>query len=40
VALASAAGYVQGDDMGNYNPTNNVTRAEFAQVIYNIYLAK
>jgi hypothetical protein len=40
VAMASAAGYVQGDDQGLYRPDDLVTRAEFAQVIYNIYLTK
>lgn len=27
----------KGDDKGNFNPSNSITRAEFAQMIYNYY---
>ena len=30
------AGLVNGNDRGNLNPTGNITRAEFAQVLYNM----
>ncbi len=33
-------GIVNGDNMGNFNPTSNATRAEAAQIIYNMYKLK
>lgn len=33
VELLSALGILQGDDLGNFNPDNTITRAEFAAVV-------
>lgn len=33
-------GIVKGDNMGNFNPSSNATRAEAAQIIYNMYKLK
>lgn len=30
-------GFFGGDDLGNFNPVNNITRAEFAKMLYNYY---
>jgi hypothetical protein len=30
-------GYISGDDKGNVNPNNKITRVEFAQLVYNMY---
>ncbi len=35
LSAMSARGYVNGDDTGNLNPKSNITREEFAQVMYN-----
>ena len=35
LSVMSARGYVNGDDTGNLNPKANITREEFAQVMYN-----
>ena len=34
ITLMEALGVFQGDENGNFNPTNNVTRAEAAKMIY------
>lgn len=34
------AGYMKGDDLGNFNPLANATRAEVATVIYRLHSAK
>ena len=36
-AALIAAGYVNGDNNGNANPKVNITREEFAQLMYNIF---
>ncbi len=35
-----AAGYMQGDTTGNFNPQANATRAEVATIIYRLHIAK
>lgn len=37
VDWAVKMGFFNGDDKGNFNPGNNITRAEFAQMLYNYY---
>ena len=34
------SGYMKGDDLGNFNPLANATRAEVATVIYRLHSAK
>ena len=36
VALKSS-GIINGDENGNFNPSNSCTRAEAAKIIYNIF---
>lgn len=35
-AALTAKGYINGDTLSNVNPQNNITREEFAQLMYNI----
>ena len=37
VDWAMKEGFFNGDTNGNFNPNNNITRAEFAQMLYNYY---
>ena len=37
ISVLSRKGYVNGDNLGNVNPTSNITRAEFAQLMHNIF---
>lgn len=37
MSILTQKAYVNGDDMGNVNPKKNVTRAEFAQLMHNIF---
>ncbi len=37
VAPLASRGYVNGDDLGNFNPKANITRAEFAQFMHNMF---
>lgn len=40
VYMTKAAGYMQGDENNNFNPTANATRAEVATIIYRLHSAK
>ena len=35
IAILAAMGVVQGDENGNFNPDNDITRAEAAIMVYN-----
>ena len=37
MSILSKKAYVNGDNLGNSNPKKNITRAEFAQLMYNIF---
>ncbi len=37
MSILTAKSYVNGDNLGNVNPKKNVTRAEFAQLMHNIF---
>lgn len=37
ISILASKAYVNGDDLGNVNPKNYIKRAEFAQLMYNIF---
>ena len=37
MSILAEKSYVNGDNLGNANPKKNITRAEFAQLMYNIF---
>ncbi|MBR5518911.1 MAG: InlB B-repeat-containing protein [Clostridia bacterium] len=37
MSILTQKSYVNGDDLGNANPKKNITRAEFAQLMHNIF---
>ncbi len=37
VSVMTQKGYIQGNDLGNFCPLDNITREEFAQIMHNIF---